>query len=155
MQPVHHRARSRTRRSDVARRSRDRGSIRRADGSLRVDPGTAATAEVSYVGKSTALGRAVFVEHGDFASPLRLRQPELLCGYAWGRRGSMPREVGRAILAEATGNEILAERLCRPFTWEVIAELPASGFRLTRTEVLNWVEGQPEELDHAEAGDRA
>ena len=32
----------------------------------------------------------------------------------------------------------------RDFTWEVVARLPADGFRLTRTEVLAWLEQRPE-----------
>lgn len=100
------------------------------------------TAEATYVGKWTPLGRAVFLEQDGMACPLRLSESPLAHGYAWGRTGTVPREVARAILLDATHNEMLAERLCRPLTWEVIARLPAEGFRITRTEILAWVEGR-------------
>lgn len=95
--------------------------------------------DVAYVGRSTWSGRAVSVERATGAEPLRLGGPSLTYGYAWGRSGSMPREVARAILLDATGNEMLAERLCRPFTWEVVAALPAAEFTMTRAEVLAWI----------------
>jgi hypothetical protein len=96
--------------------------------------------EATYVGRWTPLGRAVFLEQDGAARPLRLSESALAHGYAWGRTGSVPREVARAILLDATDNEMLAERLCRPLTWEVIARLPTEGFRITRTEILAWVE---------------
>jgi hypothetical protein len=58
-----------------------------------------------------------------------------------GGQALVPREVARAILFDATGNEMLAERLCRPFTWEVVSKLPPDGFQITREDVLAWVEG--------------
>jgi hypothetical protein len=95
--------------------------------------------DVAYVGRSTWSGRAVSVERASGAEPLRLAERALTCGYAWGRSGSVPRDVARAILLDATGNEMLAERLCRPFTWEVVAALPAAGFTVTKAEVLAWI----------------
>jgi len=94
---------------------------------------------VAYVGRSTWSGRAVSVERATGAEPLRLAAPALTCGYAWGRSGTVPREVARAILLDATGNEMLSERLCRPFTWEVVAALPAAEFTITKAEVLAWI----------------
>lgn len=98
--------------------------------------------EVGYVGVTTAFDKAVFVDGERGLQTLRLAGSALTFGYAWGRAGSGPREVARAILIDATGNEMLAERLCRPFTWEVVAKLPSDGFRITRREVLAWVEGE-------------
>jgi hypothetical protein len=103
------------------------------------DPGEDAS-EIAYVGSWTPLGRAVFRHTDGELQALRLSQPALVRGYAWGRAGSGPREVARAILLDATGNEMLAERLCRPYTWEVISQLPNDGFRITRKEVLAWIE---------------
>jgi hypothetical protein len=100
------------------------------------------TAEATYVGEWTPLGRAVVVEEDGRRRPLRMRDSAQIGGYAWGRAGSVPREVARAILTDATGNPMLAERLCRPLTWEVVSELPAGGFRLTKSEVLDWVAAQ-------------
>jgi hypothetical protein len=96
--------------------------------------------EIVYVGKSTALGRVVVVEGGELGRPLALGDAALIRGYSWGRGGIGPRELARAILIEATGNEMLVERLCRPLTWEVIGKLPPDGFRLERSEVLAWIE---------------
>jgi hypothetical protein len=95
--------------------------------------------DVAYVGSSTQFGRKVSVERAGSAEPLRLDEPALTCGYAWGRSGSVPRDVARAILLDATGNQMLAERLCRPFTWEVVSELPPAEFTITKTEVLAWI----------------
>jgi hypothetical protein len=100
--------------------------------------------ETIYVGRWTGLGRAVFTDRDGESRPLRLAQPALARGYAWGRAGAGPREVARAILLNATDNEMLSERLCRPFTWEVIANLPPGGFQITKRAVLGWVEGRPE-----------
>jgi hypothetical protein len=96
--------------------------------------------EITYVGGWTPLGRAVFTYADGQLRALRLSQPALVRGYAWGRAGFGPREVARAILLDVTGNEMLAERLCRPYTWEVISQLPTEGFRITRKEVLAWLE---------------
>jgi hypothetical protein len=99
-------------------------------------------AEAVYVGRSTPLGRIVFVDRGEGPRPLALRDAFPSRGYAWGRAGAGPREVARAILLDATGNEMLSERLCRPLTWDLISHLPPDYFRLTRAEVLAWVERQ-------------
>ncbi|HEX6665181.1 MAG TPA: DUF6166 domain-containing protein [Solirubrobacterales bacterium] len=100
--------------------------------------------EPAYVGEWTTIGRTVVVEQGGNRELLAM-QPAQIGGYAWGRAGVLPREVARAILLDATDNPMLAERLCRPLTWEVISTLPAEGFRLTRAEVLAWVEGREPE----------
>jgi hypothetical protein len=95
-----------------------------------------------YLGRSTALGRIVFVDRGDGPRPLPLRDASPSQSYAWGRGGAGPREVARAILLDATGNEMLSERLCRPLTWDLVSHLPHDYFRLTSVEVLAWVEQQ-------------
>lgn len=95
--------------------------------------------EIAYVGEWTPLGRTVVIEEGERRRPLPMRDSAQIGGYAWGRAGAVPREVARAILTDATGNQMLARRLCRPLTWEVVSQLPAGGFRLTRSEVLEWV----------------
>ena len=98
--------------------------------------------EVAYVGEWTPLGRTVTVEAEGVPRPLPIGEEARDGDYAWGRSGAGPREVARAILLDATGNPMLAERLCRPLTWEVIANLPAEGFRITRGEIQDWVQDQ-------------
>jgi hypothetical protein len=95
--------------------------------------------EVVYVGEWTPLGRAVVIEQGEELQPLQLAESARIRGYAWGRTGTGPREVARAMLLDATDNPMLAERLCRPLTWEVVAHLPVDGFRLTRGEIEAWI----------------
>lgn len=99
-------------------------------------------AEVSYIGVTTAFDKTVFVDGEGGLQALRLAGSTLPAGYAWGRVGSGPREVARAILLNATGNEMLAERLCRPFTWEVVSQLPSDSFCISCKDVLAWVEGR-------------
>lgn len=124
----------------------------RRAGSHRVGGTRETTDEVAYVGELTPLGRAVFVREGGFGRPLRLAASARARGYAWGRPGASAKEVARAILIDATGNEMLAERLCRPFTWEVLSGLAPAGFRLGRNEVLAWVSGTVEQADRRPAG---
>lgn len=99
--------------------------------------------QITYTGRTTAAGRDVFVTGEDGDRVLRVGGGRLVGGHAWGRGGAVPREVSRAMLIDATGNPMLAERLCRGFTWEVIAGLPASGFEITRDAVIDWVQRSP------------
>lgn len=108
---------------------------------LRVAPAPPSRSSVSvrYVGEITPFGPAVFVRQDGIGRPLRLGDRAGARGDAWGRTGLRAREVSRAILIDATENEMLAERLCRPFTWEVLSGLPPGGFQLSRKDVLAWV----------------
>lgn len=115
--------------------------IERAESRSRFVPGQAEPTEPSYIGVTTAFGKTVFIGDEAGLQTLRLGDSALTSGYTWGRAGPGPREVARAILIDATGNEMLAERLCRPFTWEVVSKLPSDGFCITRKDVLAWVEG--------------
>jgi translation elongation factor EF-4 len=54
------------------------------------------------------------------------------------RHGS--RDLARSLLCHALGSEVLAERLCREFAWEVVVTLPWVGFCLTRARVTAWIE---------------
>lgn len=96
----------------------------------------------SYIGVTSTYGKTVLIGDEEGLQTLRLGGSLLTSGYTWGRAGPGPREVARAILTDATGNEMLAERLCRPFTWEVVSKLAADGFCVTRKEVLAWVESR-------------
>jgi hypothetical protein len=102
--------------------------------------GQAEPTEPGYIGVTTAFGKTVFIGDETGLQTLRLGDPALTSGYTWGRAGPGPREVARAILIDATGNEMLAERLCRPFTWEVVSKLATDEFCITRADVLAWVE---------------
>lgn len=101
------------------------------------------TSETMYVGGWTPLGRAVFSYRDRQFHCLPLSDGAAARGYAWGQTGSAAREVARAILLDATGNEMLAERLCRPYTWKVISRLQPGGFVLARSKVLEWIESWP------------
>jgi hypothetical protein len=105
-------------------------------------PRHAAKAEATYVGNWTPMGRTVAVEEDGRRRALPMADSAQIGGYAWGRAGAVPREVARAILLDATGNPMLAERLCRPLTWDVVSTLPSGGFRLSRADVLTWISVQ-------------
>ena len=94
-----------------------------------------------YVGVADWWGRHVWLERGGTRSSLPYRGEDPLAIFAWGRRGIGARELSRSILHDATGSVALAERLCRDFTHEVVAELPDVGFELDREQVLGWLDG--------------
>jgi hypothetical protein len=52
----------------------------------------------------------VYLDDGENLLPLALNG-EIAAECEWGRTGIGPRELARAVLLDATGNEILAERL--------------------------------------------
>lgn len=118
------------------------GVVERTESPSGIVLGQTEPTEPSYIGVTTAFGKTVFIGDEAGLQTLRLGGSALTIGYTWGRAGPGPREVARAILIDATGNEMLAERLCRPFTWEVVSKLPADEFRVTRADVLAWVEGR-------------
>jgi uncharacterized protein DUF6166 len=93
-----------------------------------------------YVGVADWWGSHVWVERGGVRSALRYRGEVAMPAFAWGRRGTAARELARSILHDATGSAVLAERHCRELTHAVIAQLPQTGFALTREEVLGWLE---------------
>ncbi|HEX6458620.1 MAG TPA: DUF6166 domain-containing protein [Thermoleophilaceae bacterium] len=99
----------------------------------------ASPATTRYIGVADWWGRHVWLEQGGTRSSLPYRGDEMAL-YVWGRRGIGARELARAILVDATGSVALAERLCRDFTHEVVAELPEVGFELDREQVLDWIE---------------
>ena len=89
--------------------------------------------EISYVGKWTAFGRAVFVEAGNLSHPLIVGEPE--SADALGRRDD-DTEIARALLLHATSNKELAGRLGASFAETILASLPPAGFRLSREGIL-------------------
>ena len=125
---------TRTRRGTRARRRTRRMVSTEPPQRLRAAAGT------SYVAKQTPFGLAVFVERANFGRPLRLRRPELVCGSGWNNSEEASRDLATAILRDAGGDQTLAERLGAIFSSEVIASLPVAGFRLTRDQVVEWIE---------------
>ena len=95
-----------------------------------------------YVGVADWWGRHVWLERGGARSSLPYRGEDQLTTFAWGRRGIGSRELSRSILHDVTGSVALAERLCRDFTHDVVAQLPDVGFELDREQVLAWLAGQ-------------
>ena len=102
--------------------------------------GTVAQQEATrYVGVADWWGRHVWLERGGARASLPYRGEDQLAAFAWGRRGIGARELSRSILHDATGSVALANRLCREFTHDVVAELPDVGFELDRRQVLAWL----------------
>ena len=96
-------------------------------------------AETRFVGVADWWGRRVWVEQGQTRRKLRQSGEDLLEGFSWGRRGLGTRQLAEAMLADATGNPMLAQRLSRDLAIEVVAELDEGGFELGSSEVLAWV----------------
>jgi len=99
-----------------------------------------AAGNVRYVGVADWWGRHVWVECDGTRSALHACGDDLIASFAWGTRGIAARELARAILADATGNEAIAERYCRELTHAVIAGLSRTGFELDRADVLAWLD---------------
>lgn len=98
--------------------------------------------EARYLGVRTDGRQAVYLDDGEDLLPLTL-SGEIAAECEWGRTGIGPRELARAVLLNATGNEMLAERLCRQFTWEVVSHWPDDGFEIDRSEVEEWISSPP------------
>jgi hypothetical protein len=92
-----------------------------------------------YVGVADWWGCHVWIEEGPARRALPYRGDLALAAFAWGRSGLAARELARSLIEHATGSPALAERHCRTMTHEVIADLPALGFELTREDILDWV----------------
>lgn len=60
-------------------------------------------------------------------------------GFEWGYGGSGPAQLALAILADALGDDELAEEIYQTFKSRVVAELPAEGWRLTLEQVQSEV----------------
>ena len=97
------------------------------------------TDTLRYVGVADWWGCHVWIEEGAARRALPYRGEAPLAGFAWGRCGMAARELARSLIEHATGSPALAERHCRTMTHEVIADLPALGFELTREDVLAWI----------------
>ena len=100
--------------------------------------------ETRFVGVADWWGRRVWVEQGGTRRMLRQSGEDRLVGFSWGRRGLGSRQLAEAMLADATGNPMLAQRLSRDLAIEVVAELDEGGFELGSSEVLAWVSRRAE-----------
>jgi hypothetical protein len=100
-------------------------------------------ARTRYLGVADWWGRHVWVERAGVRTALRYHGDLRMPGFAWGRRGLAARELSRSLIYDATGSQMLAERYCRDFTLELVADLPEAGFTLERDDILAWLE------DHA------
>ncbi len=104
-------------------------------------PTVATPTSTRYIGVADWWGRHVWLERAGTRGSLPYRGEDQMAAYAWGRRGIGARELSRAILFDATGSVALADRFCRDFTHEVVADLPDVGFELDREQVLDWLAG--------------
>jgi hypothetical protein len=95
-----------------------------------------------YLGICDWWGRHVWLERDGVRSSLPYSGHDAPVGFAWARRGLGARELARSILYDATGSPVLAERLCREFTLDVVADLPEVSFELDRDDVLSWLDSQ-------------
>jgi hypothetical protein len=68
---------------------------------------------------------------------LRNHSPD---GFAWGYGGSGPAQLALAMLADATGDDALAQRHYQDFKFAKIAGLPRDSWQITDTEVREWLE---------------
>jgi hypothetical protein len=105
-------------------------------------PAVASSPSTRYVGVADWWGRHVWLENEGTRGSLPYRGDDDMVAYAWGRRGIGARELSRAILFDVTGSVALADRFCRDFTHDVVAELPDVGFQLDREQVLDWLSAQ-------------
>lgn len=117
------------------------GEIGRSPAELLLAVPTAERSQPAYIGGWTPFGRMVFAYSERELRALHFACPAPPEDHEWVRGGRGARELARAVLLDATSNAMLAERLCRPYTWAVVSRLPNEGFRITKREVLAWVEG--------------
>jgi len=84
-------------------------------------------------------------------SPLPLRHDlrnHSPTGAEWGYGGSGPAQLALALLADALGDDELAERHYQKFKFEVVARFEKERWLLTRAEIRCWIAivlSQPEE----------
>jgi len=83
---------------------------------------------VTYHGKKTERGCLVMREDGDESLDfLKLRldvRGHSPSGFNWGYGGSGPAQLALALLADATGDDDLAQVLHQEYKWVVVGRLP-------------------------------
>jgi hypothetical protein len=70
---------------------------------------------------------------------LPLRLSRRFQGYSWVRISIGSRELARAIIRDATGDESIADDLCARFVREVVSRWSAEGFELSAAAVRDWI----------------
>lgn len=79
----------------------------------------------------TADGRTLDLRHD-----LRNHSPD---GAEWGYGGSGPAQLALALLADATGDDELAQRQYQRFKREVVAGFERDRFLITQAEIRCWI----------------
>ena len=91
-----------------------------------------------YHGIKTERGCTVMKEDGDESLDfLKLRldvRGHSPTGFNWGYGGSGPAQLALALLADATGDDDLAQKLHQKYKWQVVGKLP-SEWTLTDEEI--------------------
>jgi len=59
-------------------------------------------------------------------------------GFEWGYGGSGPADLALSILVDLIGLA-KADQLYQQFKWDVVAQLPRSGWRLSETRIQEWL----------------
>jgi hypothetical protein len=93
--------------------------------------------EIVYVGIRGPSGPRIEVEGRGGRRPLGGLRRNPAIGFEWGYRGAGPHNTAQSILREVLGREPGLKE-CRRFTWEVVANLPRVGFRLSGSTVRAW-----------------
>lgn len=98
--------------------------------------------EVFYQGARTYRGADVVRVDLNKSYPLRWRldlRNHSPTGLEWGYGGSGPSQLALALLADATSDDEFAQRRYQDFKWDVVSRLPYEGWRLTLSEIREWV----------------
>ena len=98
-----------------------------------------------YVGLRTSGSEGVTVSVLEGGDPrplpprfdLRSHSPT---GFGWGHSGRGPAQLALAILADITGNDEYAVRHHHWLKLEVIAALPWEGWKLTKSQIEEWIQ---------------
>lgn len=102
-----------------------------------------------YSGRRTAAGQEVHVldEAGFRELPLRLDlRNHSPCGFNWGYGGSGPAQLSLALLADALGDDFLAQGLYQLYKAEVVCKIVANEWHMALEEVTAWFEQQDERV---------
>lgn len=94
-----------------------------------------------YRGTRKPAGCEVLVEEGDEKSPLHHVLRHSPDGFEWGYHGSGPADLALSLLADASGDEDLAERYYQAFKREVVSQLPRERWTLEAAYVAAWLLG--------------
>lgn len=91
-----------------------------------------------YEGRETTTGHVITADGTPLDPRFDLRNHSPT-GFSVGYSGSGPAQAALAILADATGDDDLAQRLYQRFKFDVIAGLDRDQWLLTQAEVRSWI----------------